>query len=318
MKKKTDASLNLKIKDLVCTSDLRPREILALFAETEKLKQDRGRHGGALKGKCVGLVFQKPSNRTRVSFEVGIRRLGGDGIYLGPDEIQLGMREAVKDVARTLSRYLDGLVVRTFAHDNVVELARNASIPVINGLSDYLHPCQALADVFTVYERKKTFAGVKLAYVGDGNNVLHSLILTAAAVGLELAAATPDAYRPAEEIVRKAQELIKAEKTGGGISLVNDPTEAVKDADFVYTDVWTSMGQEKEREQRKQAFQGYQVNRELLSRARKDALVMHCLPAHRGEEITDEVIDGPQSIVFDQAENRMHAQMAVLFALLSR
>jgi ornithine carbamoyltransferase len=298
----------LKGRDLASISDLSYAEIKEIYLLAAKLKKElkSGKnHKLYLKGKCIALVFEKPSNRTRVSFDVGISQLGGHAVVLMPDEIQLGKRESVADVSRTLSRYVDGIVVRTFAHKIVEELAQYASIPVINGLSDQEHPCQALADFFTILEKKRTFKGLKIAYVGDGNNVCYSLMLLAEQIGISMAVATPKGYEP------------KIEHGTQGIEIVNDPREAVKDADVIYTDVWASMGQEAEAAERKKIFKDFQVNKELLALAKKDALVMHCLPAHRGEEITNDVLEGKQSVVFDQAENRLHVQKAVLVKLLS-
>jgi len=301
-------------KDFICIKDLTAGEIEELFALTDKLKQEKDKYSGLLRGKTLALIFQKPSNRTRVSFEVGMYQLGGNSIYLSPGEINLGVRETIKDVAKTLSRYVDGIVIRTFAHNNVVELAEHASIPVINGLSDLLHPCQALADIYTIREKCKKLRGVNLGYVGDGNNVCHSLLYGSSRVGININVATPAGYGPKASIVKEAQALAKG--SGAVIKLFHKPQDAVKNADVVYTDVWASMGQEKETEKRKKAFRGFQINQNLLKVAGRGALIMHCLPAHRGEEITDEVIDSSCSIVFDQAENRMHVQKAILIKLL--
>jgi len=303
-------------KDLISLADLSPDEIWALLQLALSLKAE-WRQGGntpRLAGKTLAMIFQKPSLRTRVSFEMGMIHLGGQALYLSPDEIKLGQRESIPDVARVLSRYVDGIMARVFAHADVVTLARWASVPVINGLSDYSHPCQALADLLTIYEKLGRLKGVKLTYVGDGNNVLHSLLFGGAAMGLHLVAATPEGYEPLPEVVHRAQE--RAKETGATIRLLRDPWEAVKGADVIYTDTWFSMGQEAEAEVRRPIFRPYQVNAELLAVAGPQARVMHCLPAHRGEEITDEVADGPCSWLFDQAENRLHAQKAVLVELL--
>jgi len=303
-------------KDLISLADLSPDEIWALLQLALSLKAE-WRQGGntpRLAGKTLAMIFQKPSLRTRVSFEMGMIHLGGQALYLSPDEIKLGQRESIPDVARVLSRYVDGIMARVFAHADVVTLARWASVPVINGLSDYSHPCQALADLLTIYEKLGRLKGVKLTYVGDGNNVLHSLLFGGAAVGLHVVAATPEGYEPLPEVVHRAQE--RAKETGATIRLLRDPREAVKGADVIYTDTWFSMGQEAEAEVRRPIFRPYQVNAELLAVAGPQARVMHCLPAHRGEEITDEVADGPCSWLFDQAENRLHAQKAVLVELL--
>lgn len=306
----------MKIKDLISIADLSLDEIREIFNLAKDLKA-RGGHGDLpLEGKSLGLLFQKPSTRTRVSFEVGMAQLGGQTIYLAPDDIGLGQREEVKDVARTLSRYLDGIVARTFSHQVVLKLARFATVSVINGLSDLLHPCQALSDLYTVEEKRGGFKGIKLAFIGDGNNVCHSLLHGCSKVGLDLSVATPRGYEPRKEI--QDQALVEASKSGARIEVTHEPSKAIADADIVYTDVWVSMGKEKEYKKRLKAFRSYQVNPDLLKRARPDYLIMHCLPAHRGEEITDDVIDSPQSIVFDQAENRLHVQKAILLLLLGK
>lgn len=266
-----------------------------------------------LGGKIVALLFEKPSLRTRVSFEVATRQLGGESFYLGPQEVGLGKREAVKDVALVLGRMVDAIVLRTFAHETVLEVARYSGIPVINGLSDLHHPCQVLGDLLTVLEKRGTL-NVKIVFVGDGNNVCHSWIVAAARLGLSLTVSTPERYRPLQSIWDWAQE--EAKKSGAQIVYEPDPRKAVKDADVVYTDVWASMGKEGELEERLPFFRPYQVNRDLLALASSDALVMHCMPAHRGQEITDDVMDGPHSVVVDEAENRLHAQKAVLSLLL--
>ena len=301
-------------KDLITIQNLSAREIKEIFDLTDKRKKNRKKFSKVLAGKTLALIFQKPSNRTRVSFEVGMYQLGGNAVYLSPNEINLGVREAVKDVAKTLSRYIDGIVLRTFEHKNVVELAEHSDKPVINGLSDFSHPCQALADVYTVKEKLKKTKGVTLAYVGDGNNVCNSLLFTCSKVGMNINVATPKGYEVIQEVVLGAQKT--AQLSGSKIKILNDPFEAVKDADVIYTDVWTSMGQENESQERKKIFKDYQINDKLVKLAKKNVLIMHCLPAHRGEEITDEVIDSPNSVVFDEAENRMHVQKAVLIKLL--
>jgi ornithine carbamoyltransferase len=261
------------------------------------------------------MLFQKPSLRTRVSFEVGMLQLGGRAIYLSPSEVQMGERESIADVARVLSRYVDAVMARVFRHADIAELAEFASVPVINGLSDLSHPCQALADFLTILEKKGRLEGLTVAFVGDGdNNVAHSLLLAAAKIGVNFHVASPQDYAPSEQYLALAQA--SAEASVSRVRLFRDPAEAVKGADVVYTDVWTSMGQEAESQKRLAAFHGFQVNAELMAQAKDEAIVMHDLPAHRGEEIADEVIDGPQSVVFDQAENRLHAQKAVLYLLL--
>jgi ornithine carbamoyltransferase len=261
------------------------------------------------------MIFQKPSLRTRVSFEMAMRHLGGHAIYLSPDEVQLGKRESVADVARVLSRYVDAIMARVFAHKDLEELARYSRVPVINGLSDYSHPCQAVGDIFTIWEKRGTIKGLKLAFVGDGNNVCNSLLFITSKLGMDMAVASPKGYEPRPEVVRKAMEF--ASRSGSRITITNDPAEAVKDADVIYTDVWTSMGQEAEAEERAKVFPPYQVNSALVAKAKPEVMVMHCLPAHRGQEITDEVADGPNSVIFDQAENRLHAQKGILAYLLA-
>jgi ornithine carbamoyltransferase len=305
------------MEHLVSAEELPSAEIWELLKLATDLKKEwkRGRNEPVLAGKSLAMVFQKPSLRTRVSFEMGMLHLGGSALYLSPQEIQLGQRESVADVARVLSRYVDGIMARVFDHAHIEELAAHASVPVINGLSDYVHPCQGLSDVFTIYEKKGALKGVTLAYLGDGNNVAHSLMFAGAKMGMEIRVATPAGFEPEEEVVSRASELSR--ETGGKVVLDSDPRSAVSGADVIYTDVWASMGQEDEREARLPLFQPYQVNAELLASARRDAVVMHCLPAHRGEEITDEVVDSPQSIVLDQAENRMHFQKAILVRLIA-
>jgi ornithine carbamoyltransferase len=293
-------------KDLISVKDLSTQDIQEILFLTEELKKDKARFSSALKGKTLALIFQKPSNRTRVSFEVGIFQLGGYAIYLRPDEINLGVRESIKDVAKTLSRYIDGIVLRTFEHKNVLDLAKYSDKPVINGLSDFSHPCQALADIYTIKEKLGKIKGATLAYVGDGNNVCNSLIFACSKTGMNMAVSTPKGFEPDPAVLKGAI----------GIKISNSPEEAVKNADVIYTDVWTSMGQEKETQKRKAIFKRFQVNKKLVSLAKNDCLVMHCLPAHRGEEITDEVIDSKNSVVFDQAENRMHVQKAILIKLI--
>lgn len=268
-----------------------------------------------LQGRALGMIFQKPSLRTRVSFERGMEQLGGTAMYLSPAEIKLGERESVPDVARVLSRYVDAIMARVFAHSDIVTLAEYATVPVINGLSDLSHPCQALADVLTIREKLGALKGAKLAYVGDGNNVCNSLLFAAAKLGMNMSVAAPQGYEPDPAILAQARGFAAA--SGSQIISGNDPGQAVAGADVIYTDVWTSMGQEAETQARLNAFRPYQVNQRLVSRAKPEVLVMHCLPAHRGEEITDEVVDGPHSVVFDQAENRMHAQKAILVDLLT-
>jgi ornithine carbamoyltransferase len=285
-------------------------EVLDLADELKRLQQAREEHH-LLSGRTLGMIFQKPSTRTRVSFEVGIYQLGGIGLYLSAGDLQLGRGETIKDTAVVLSRYLDGIMIRTFAQSDVEELAEHASIPVINGLTDSAHPCQALADVMTIRERFGRLEGLKVVYLGDGNNVCASLMVASAKLGMDFVAATPASYRPPEEAVQIAREA------GGSVELVDDPRSAVEGADVVYTDVWTSMGQDAEREQRLRNLAGYGIDAELVAAAREDAIVLHCLPAHYGEEITEDVLYGPHSAVWDEAENRLHAQKA-LMALVMR
>ena len=301
-------------RDLLSLQDLTGSEIDDLLELTKQLKQGTYPVGSPLKGKTVALLFQKPSNRTRVSFEVGTLQLGGNCLYLGPEEINLGVRESIADVAKTLSRYLNALVARTFTHDDIIELAHHASIPIINGLSDLYHPCQTLADIFSIKEKFGRLSGLTLGYIGDGNNVCNSLLLGCAKVGMHMHIATPKKYEPKKAIVQLAKAASK--ETGAKISTTHVPEDAVKKADIIYSDVWVSMGQEKESKRRLKDFKGYQVNTELVKSANKNYIFMHCLPAHRGQEVTADVIDGPHSIVFDQAENRLHTQKAILITLL--
>lgn len=308
---------DLRGRDLVSMDDLSPEELLAVLDLAGDLKRrQRARQvHQLLRGRALAMIFEKPSLRTRVTFEVGMWQLGGTAVYLAPQDAQLGSREAIPDAARNLERWVDVIMARVFAHSTVELLAEHAVIPVINGLSDREHPCQTLADLLTVKERFGGFRGVTLAWVGDGNNVCHSLMLGAPKVGLSLRAATPPGYAPDPAITRRAREI--ASTSGSSLELMEDPYEAVAGVDAIYTDVWASMGQEGERAQRAAIFRPYQVNAALVARASPRAIVLHCLPAHRGEEITDEVLDGPQSAVFDQAENRLHAQKALLAVILS-
>jgi ornithine carbamoyltransferase len=304
-----------KKRDLISIADLTGSEIREIFRLARKLKSKKG-FTTALKGKTLGLIFQKPSVRTRASFQVGIYQLGGRVIYLGPDDVGLGQREMVRDVAVTLSRYLDGIVLRTFSHQTIEEMAEFSTVPVINGLSDLFHPCQALSDIYTIKEKKKTLKGLKISFIGDGNNVCHSLIYAVSKLGLNLTVATPRGYEPKEEILNRAD--LESAKTGAKINLTNSPLKAANNADIVYTDVWVSMGDEGSRTERLKDFKPYQLNSILIKKAKSACLIMHCLPAHRGQEITSEVIDGPNSIVFDQAENRLHIQKAILLWLLRK
>jgi ornithine carbamoyltransferase len=302
-------------RNLISLCDYSQKEILNLLESAAQLKKNRSLHRHALEGKTIALIFQKPSNRTRVSFEVGIRQLGGNCLYLGPEEIDLGKRESSSDVAATLSRYLDGIVARTFKQSDICELGETATIPIINGLSDLHHPCQALADIFSVKEKFGTFKNLTLAYIGDGNNVCHSLMEGCAKVGLNMTIATPKGYEPSNDIFQAAE--IEAKKNRCDLRLFHSPQEAAKNAHILYTDVWISMGQEAEREERLKIFQDYEINDSLSKLANKNYIFMHCLPAHRGEEVSEEIIDGPHSVVFDQAENRLHVQKAVLLFLMS-
>lgn len=304
------------MKHFISLADLSPEEIWTLLNKAMDLKRawQAGGNAPILQGKILAMVFQKPSLRTRVSFDVGMLHLGGQALYLSPAEIGLGGRESVPDVARVLSGYVDGIMARTFAHDHILQLAQYASVPVINGLTNYNHPCQALTDFFTLLEHKGTLNGLKLTVVGDGNNVARSLLFTAAKLGVNFAIATPPGYELNPEDISLAQQF--AAESGATIETFEDPVQAVAGADAIYTDVWTSMGQEEEAKKRLAVFPPYQINDELVAKAKPDAIVMHCLPAHRGEEITDSVADGPQSVLFPQAENRLHAQKGILALLL--
>jgi ornithine carbamoyltransferase len=309
----------MKGKDLISIADLSRDEIVRIFAKTKEIKDkmSRGEATPYCLGKSLGMIFHKPSTRTRVSFEVGIFQLGGCALYLGAGDLQLGRGETIADTARTLSRYVDGVMIRTFEHTDVVELARYATIPVINGLTNLLHPCQILADIYTIMERyaiapdeSDRLKNIKVTFVGDGNNVANSWLNAAALLGFTFTICPPSGYEPDKTVWNAAQ------KAGARIAIVRDPAEAVGDAEIIYTDVWASMGQEEERAARLKAFAPFQINSTLIAKAKKDAHFMHCLPAHRGEEVTDEIIDGTQSIVFDQAENRLHAQKGVMALLM--
>jgi ornithine carbamoyltransferase len=302
------------VRHFVSLGDLTPDELDRLLEDALALKRDPIPADRPLRGRSLAMLFEKPSLRTRVSFEIGMVQLGGHATYLSPAEVGLGRRESVADVARVVSRYVDSIVLRTFAHETTEEFARWSSVPVINGLSDRSHPCQGLADVLTIRERKGTGPDVTVTYIGDGNNVCHSLMLGVALAGQTFRIAAPQGYDPDPQFVSRANDI--ARRTGATIDMGRDPREAVSGADVVYTDVWTSMGQEQEYERRRRDFQGYQLNSALLRLAKPDAIVMHDLPAHRGEEVTDDVMDGPQSAVFDQAENRLHAQKALVRWLL--
>ena len=284
-------------------------QVLDLAADLKEKQQRREEHP-ILRGKTLGMIFQKSSTRTRVSFEVGMWQLGGQALFLSANDLQIGRGEPVKDTARVLSRYLDGIMIRTFSHAEVEELAAYADIPVINGLTDRLHPCQAMADLLTIREHKGSLKGLKMAYIGDGNNMVHSLMHGCAKFGMDISVATPTAYEPNAGIVAAAKQV--AQGTGSRIELTQDVLEAAAGADVLYTDVWASMGMESEQVARQAVFKNYQINQQVLAAADKKAIVLHCLPAHRGEEITEDVLEGPQSVVFDEAENRLHVQKAVM------
>jgi ornithine carbamoyltransferase len=312
--KKSQPLFGLKKPDLLSIQDLTPGEVEGIVELTSAVKTHPREFAHALEGKQVVLMFEKPSLRTRLTFEVGIRSLGGSSLFVDQRGARIGEREKLSDVAHNLERWMDGIVLRTFEHSTVTEMAKSASIPVVNGLSDLEHPCQALADYFTLKEKFGNLKKVKLAYVGDGNNVAHSLLLTAAMLGSKIAIATPAGYEPSHEIVLRACEI--ANHTGAQIEITSNVAQAVKNANAIYTDVWASMGQESEAAERKEIFHPYQVNSHLMSLAAIDAFFMHCLPAHRGDEVTDDVIDSPASIVFDEAENRLHVQKSILLLLM--
>ncbi|MHB8093400.1 MAG: ornithine carbamoyltransferase [Candidatus Aminicenantales bacterium] len=303
-------------KDFISIHDWTQYEFNQALDMTDDVKKHPQRFHKSLQHKILAMIFQKPSLRTRVTFEVGMLQLGGEAIYLAPSDIQLGSREGIYDVGKNLERWVDGIMIRTFGHQIILDLAKSTRIPVINALTDLLHPCQAMADVYTLREKKGGLPGVKLAYVGDGNNVCHSLMFAAAKGGMRMSVATPPGYEPNPEIVRQAQE--DGKENGYEFRLTTDPAEAVAGADAVYTDVWASMGQEAEKEQRARIFAPYQVNARLMAQAKPDASFMHCLPAHRGDEVTDEVIDSPNSIVYDEAENRLHVQKVVMLLLMGQ
>jgi len=296
--------------------DFTTKEIEHLLIRAKELKalQKKGVEQPLLKGKTLGLLFEKQSTRTRVSFEVAIFQLGGYSLYLSPAQIQMGRGEEVRDTAKVFSRYIDAVVIRTFSHEIIEEWARHSDIPVINGLTDLHHPCQVISDMLTILEKKNRISGIRLAYIGDGNNVAHSLVEGAALMGMEIRLASPEGYEPDEVIIDNAKRLAK--ETGAVIKVMQDPSEAAEGADVVYTDVWTSMGLEAEEDDRRSIFQRYQVNRDLMERAKKDAIIMHCLPAHRGEEITNDMMESQMAVVFDQAENRLHVQKALLEMLM--
>lgn len=297
-------------RDLISLRDLNKKEIIFLFKKTKELKRifKKKKILNLLKGRIGALLFEKPSLRTRVTFETALKQLGGDAIYLSPQDVQMGKRESVKDIAQNLSRWVDLIIVRTFSHNTTKELKEYSTIPVINALDDYEHPCQALADYYTIFEREKSLERIKLGFIGDGNNVCHSLMLGAKILGVNMMVATPKGYEPDKEIIEFSKDKV---------IITNDPKEVVKECDYIYTDVWVSMGQEGEREKRVRDFQDFQINSQLLKLAKKDYKIMHCLPAHRGEEITDEVLDSKNSIVLEQAENRLHIQRSLILYLLN-
>jgi len=303
-------------RDFLAIHDFTTKEIEHLLIRAKELKamQKKGVEQPLLKGKTLGLLFEKQSTRTRVSFEVAIFQLGGYSLYLSPAQIQMGRGEEVRDTAKVFSRYIDAVVIRTFSHEIIEEWARHSDIPVINGLTDLHHPCQVISDMLTILEKKNRISGIRLAYIGDGNNVAHSLVEGAALMGMEIRLASPEGYEPDEVIIDNAKRLAK--ETGAVIKVMQDPSEAAEGADVVYTDVWTSMGLEAEEDDRRSIFQRYQVNRDLMERAKKDAIIMHCLPAHRGEEITNDMMESQMAVVFDQAENRLHVQKALLEMLM--
>ncbi len=309
-------ALNMKGKSLASLYDLTREEIEQILKTSEllKLQNFRGEAHPLLKGKTLGMIFEKASTRTRVSFEVGMWQLGGYALYLSAGDLQLGRGETIGDTAQVLSRYVDGIMARVFSHQTILGLVKYSQVPVINGLSDYTHPCQGLADLFTIYEKKGRLEGLKVAYVGDGNNVAHSLLYGCSKMGAHIVIGSPKGYEPKGEVVSRATE--EGRKNGSTVKVTNDPKEAVREADVVYTDVWTSMGQEKEKEERLKLFNPYQINPQLVKGAREDYIFMHCLPAHRGEEVVNEVADSKNSVIFDQAENRMHTQKALMALIM--
>lgn len=310
----------IKKRDLVSLSDFSKKEIISILEQTKKLKKQKKSETKPLEGKTLAMIFQKPSTRTFVSFAAGMVQLGGFPLILNPQDLQMKRGETISDTAKILSRFVDGIMIRANRHEDVMDLAKFSTIPVINGLTDKEHPCQVLSDLFTICEQKKfdsfeKLKNIKITYLGDGNNVTHSLILAAAIFGMEIVVSSPKNYEPEKAFVQKGLEIAK--ETGAKISVITDPLQASSNADILYTDVWTSMGKDEEREHRKEIFKPYQINVSLLPFAKPDVLVMHCLPAHRGEEISEEVMDGPRSVVFEQAENRLHTQKAILLHLLS-
>jgi ornithine carbamoyltransferase len=304
----------MNASDFLSIRDFSPLEIRRFLDLARQIKAIPGAYANGLKGKTLAMIFEKPSLRTRVTFDVGIHQLGGFALYLSPAEINLGKRESVYDVAKNLERMVQGIMIRTFAHEIVVQMAEYAGIPIINGLTDYSHPCQALADYLTILEIKSKVSGLKIAYIGDGNNVAHSLMFTGAQLGAHVWVATPVGYEPKRDAIDWARN--RGRETGGTCIITNDPHQAAADADVIYTDVWASMGQESEAQARRSVFLPFQVNGTLFRKARPDAIFLHCLPAHRGDEVTNEVIDSPRSVVFQEAENRLHVQKAIMLELM--
>jgi ornithine carbamoyltransferase len=309
-------AVHLKGRSLASLYDLTREEIEEILKTSELLKLQllRGQEHTLLKGKTLAMIFEKPSTRTRVSFEVGMWQLGGYALYLSSSDLQLGRGETIGDTAQVLSRYVDGIMARVFAHQTILDLVSYSKVPVMNGLSDFSHPCQGLADLFTVYEKKGRLSGLKLAYMGDGNNVAHSLIYGCSKVGMNITLGCPKGYEPDAQVVSRGKE--EGRKSGSDVIVTNDPNEAAKGADIIYTDVWASMGKEKEREERLKTFKPYQINTQLVKLAKEGHIFMHCLPAHRGEEVTDEVADSKHSVIFDQAENRMHTQKGLMALIM--
>jgi ornithine carbamoyltransferase len=305
----------MRKKDFVSIRNWSTDELNELLATARAIKANPSKYSRILEGKALAMILEKPSLRTRVTFDVGIHQLGGFSTCLTKDEINLGKRESISDVSKNLERMVQGIMIRTFSHENVEEMAKSAGIPVINGLTDFSHPCQAMADYMTILEAKHSLKGIKIAYIGDGNNVAHSLIYTAVRLGAHLAVATPKGYAPNPDVVKWARE--NAGAAGCNLEVIHDPVAAAEGADVIYTDVWASMGLESEAAKRQKDFRSYQVNDVLVGHAKPDYIFMHCLPAHRGEEVTDSVIDSPNSIVFQQAENRLHAQKAILLTLMA-
>jgi ornithine carbamoyltransferase len=309
-------AVNMKGKSLIEINHLSLEEIHQIFdlSRTLKEKQNTGEPHKLLEGKTLGMIFSKPSTRTRISFETGIYQLGGIGMYFNQNDLQLKKSESVSDTAKVLSRYLNGIMIRTFDHQDVIDLAKFGSIPVINGLTDLHHPCQVLTDLFTILEKRRTLKGLKLVYIGDGNNMAHSLLQGCSKVGMNITIASPSGYLPLKAIVDESK--INAKYMGSKIEIMEDPVKAVNGADIIYTDVWASMGQEKEADERRKKFIKYQVNSKLVKNAKEDYIFMHCLPAHRGDEVTDEICDSPNSVIFDEAENRLHVQKAIMALIM--